>query len=201
MTMPRQLRSAKRRPRNAEPRPTIEFMSSINVNELRHAIPRYRGQVCEPNVEWKYPDVSRLRLFGDHIEITNRNGYVQHFRVVWVRTYFGKPRAMLVCSSCGGGAIRLFSHYGNYACRHCHRALYASRRCNQATRPRLQAAKLRLKLGGWPDINEPLPPKARGKHKRRYQRLRNQVQELEAKAKRTRFRKEIDIRTFAYHVT
>jgi hypothetical protein len=30
--------------------------------------------------------------------------------------------------------------------------------------------------------------------------LRNQVQELEAEGKQTRFRKQIDIRTFAYHV-
>jgi len=62
------------------------------------------------------------------------------------------------------------------------------------------AAKLRLKLGGWPDIREPLPPKAKWKHHKRYQKLRNQIQELEAQANRTRFRKQIDIRTFAYHV-
>src|SRR5262249_17989088 len=69
-----------------------------------------------------------------------------------------------------------------------------------ATRNRLAAAKLRLQLGGWPDIREPLPPRAKRKHKKRYQCLRNQAQALEAKAKQTRFRKEIDIRTFAYHV-
>ena len=62
--------------------------------------------------------------------------------------------------------------------------------------------KLRLtQLGGWPDITEPLPPKAKWKHHQRYHRLRNQVQELEAQAKQTRFRKQIDIRTFAYHVS
>jgi len=61
-------------------------------------------------------------------------------------------------------------------------------------------AKLRLKLGGWRDIREPLPPRAKWKHKKCYQCLRNQAQALEAKAKQTRFRKEIDIRTFAYHV-
>jgi putative tryptophan/tyrosine transport system substrate-binding protein len=33
-----------------------------------------------------------------------------------------------------------------------------------------------------------------------YQRIRNEIQALEAKAKQTRFRKDIDIRTFAYHV-
>jgi hypothetical protein len=50
------------------------------------------------------------------------------------------------------------------------------------------------------DIREPLPPKAKWKHKKRYQRLRNQVQALEAEAKQTRFRKDIDVRAFAYHV-
>ncbi len=98
-----------------------------------------------------------------------RNGYVQRFRIVWIKTGF-------VCSSCGGGAIRLFSHYGNYACRYCHKAVYASQKYDQFGRKRLQASKLRLtQLGGWPDIREPLPPKAKWKHKKRYQRLRNQV--------------------------
>jgi len=113
---------------------------------------------------------------------------------------FGKHRAILICSSCGGGAIRLFGRYGNYACRYCHRAQYLSQKQKTASRKRLTAAKLRLKLGGWPDIREPLPPKAKWKHHKRYQKLRNQIQELEAQANRTRFRKQIDIRTFAYHV-
>jgi hypothetical protein len=78
-------------------------------------------------------------------------------------------------------------------------AQYLSQKQNTATRKRLAAAKLRLKLGGWPDIREPLPRKAKWKHEKRYQRLRNQVHALEAQAKQTRFRKEIDIRTFGYH--
>jgi hypothetical protein len=95
----------------------------------------------------------------------------------------------------------LFGHYGNYACRYCHKAVYASQKYDQFGRKRLQASKLRLtQLGGWPDIREPWPPKAKWKHHKRYQKLRNQIQELEAQANRTRFRKQIDIRTFAYHV-
>ena len=35
---------------------------------------------------------------------------------------------------------------------------------------------------------------------RTYQRICNEIQALEAKAKQTRFRKQIDIRTFGYHV-
>jgi hypothetical protein len=46
-----------------------------------------------------------------------------------------------------------------------------------------------------------MPPKAKWKHRKHYQKLRNQIQELETQANRTRFRKQIDIRTFAYHVS
>jgi len=60
---------------------------------------------------------------------------------------------------------------------------------------------LRLtRLNGWPDIREPLPAKPKWTRRRTYQHIRNEIQTLEAKAKQTRFRKQIDIRTFAYHV-
>src|SRR5262245_59775026 len=155
--MPRQLaRSNRRHDRHSKPRPTIELMPAININDLRHVIPRYHGQVNEPDVSLKYPDLAYLRLSASTLEIMGRNGHVQYFRIEWIRTGFGKHRAILVCSSCGGGAIRLFSHYGNYACRFCHRALYTSQMHDQLGRKRLQACKLRLThLDGWPDICEP----------------------------------------------
>ena len=174
-------------------------MPVININHLRQVIPRYHGQVHELDVSFKYPDLAYLRLSASRLEIMGRNGYVQRFRIEWIRTGLGAPRAILVCS-CGYGAIRLFARYGTYACRHCHKALYTSQKQHSIARKRLQASKLRLKLGGWPDINEPMPAKAKWKHKKRYQRLRNQAQVLEAQAYQTRFRKQIDIRTFAYHV-
>ena len=59
-------------------------MPSISIHDLRHAIPRYHGQVNEPDVSLKYPDIARLRLFASHIEVTGRNGYVQRFRIVWI---------------------------------------------------------------------------------------------------------------------
>jgi hypothetical protein len=85
--------------------------------------------------------------------------------------------------------------------RHCHRALYASQKNNSKGRKRLRACKLRLELGSLPDIREPLPPKPKWTRRRTYQRIRSEIQALEAKAKQTRFRKQIDIRTFAYHVS
>src|SRR5262245_4290096 len=129
-----------------------------------------------------------------------RNGYVQRFRIEWIRTGLGAPRAILVCS-CGYGAIRLFARYGAYACRYCHRALYASQKNNQIGRKRLAAAKLRLAMGGWPDIREPFPPKPKWTRRRTYQRIRNEIQALEVKAKTRRFRKPLSTQVFAYYVS
>jgi hypothetical protein len=176
-------------------------MPAIDINELRHAIPRHHGQVNEPDVSLKYPGLAYLRLSASTLEIMGRNGYVQHFRIVWIPTHFGKHRAILVCGHCGYGTVRLFCHYGNYACRHCHRALYASQQNDQFGRKRLAAAKLRLELGSIPDSNEPMPPKPKWTRRRTYQRIRHEIQALEAKAKPRRFRKPISTQLFAYHVS
>ena len=175
-------------------------MPAINVNELRQVIPRYHGQVNELDVSFKYPDLAYLRLFASRLEIMGRNGYVQRFRIVWIRTGFGRHRAILVCSSCGCGAIRLFGHYGNYACRVCHRAQYLSQKQNTTTRKRLAASKLRLQLGGLPDINEPVPSRPKWKHHRTYNKARKELDKLEAPIKAHRFKQPLNTRLFAYHV-
>ena len=95
----------------------------------------------------------------------------------------------------------MFGHYGNYACRFCHRAQYASQKQHSIARKRLQASKLRLKLGSLPDINEPMPSKPKCTHRKTYQKLRNQIQSLEATAKTRHFRKLLPTQLFAYHVS
>jgi hypothetical protein len=176
-------------------------MPAININELRHVIPRYHGQVNQPDVSLKYPDLAYLRLSTFCLEIRGRNGYIQRFRIAWIRTGFGRHRPILVCNSCHCGTIRLFGHYGNYACRFCHRAQYLSQKQHSIARKRLSAAKLRLKrLGGLPDINEPLPPKPKWQRHMTYQHIRNEIQALEATAKTRCFRKPIATQVFAYHV-
>jgi len=60
--------------------------------------------------------------------------------------------------------------------------------------------KLRLQLGGLPDIREPMPPKPKWTRRRTYQRIRNGIQALEAKAKTRRFKKPLSSQLFARHV-
>jgi len=200
--MPWQLRNAKRRrSRHSEPRPTIELMPAININELSRVIPRYHGEIYEADIfGLKYPGIARLHLSTFALEITYYSGHFQRFHIRWAKTYFGRHRPILLCNCCGRSVIRLFFRYGTYACRHCHKAVYASQKSNQIARKRLQASKLRLDLGGLPDINEPFPPKPKWTRRRTYQRIRNEIQALEAKAKTRRFRKPLATQLFAYHV-
>jgi hypothetical protein len=164
MSMPPQLaKSKRRRLRHSEPRPTIELMPAININELRHAIPRDYGTNIYAN-PFRYPQVRHIRLSCRSIEITDHSGRVQSFRIVWIPTYFGRDRALLACGSCWRRTTRLFARCGTYACRYCHKAVYASQKHDQIGRKRLAAAKLRLiQLNSLPDIHEPVAPKSKWK--------------------------------------
>src|SRR5215467_14122706 len=88
----------------------------------------------------------------------------------------------------------------NSICRRCCNAIYASQKYDQISRKRLAACKLPLELGGFPDICEPMPPKPKWAHRRTYQRIRNEIQALEAKARTRRFKRPLSSQLFAYHI-
>jgi hypothetical protein len=200
MAMPPQLARANRRhSRHSEPRPTVELMPAICITDLRDAIPRNYGTNIFSN-PFRYPQIRHMRVSNRSIEIIDHHDRSQVFGITWIRTGFGAHRAIFVCNSCRCGAIRLFARYGTYACRYCHRALYASQKYNQIGRKRLQASKLRLQLGGFPDMSEPVPSKPKWTRRRTYQRMRNHIQALEAEARTRRFKKPLSTQIFAYNV-
>jgi hypothetical protein len=148
---------------------------------------------------FRYPWARNLIISRRNIEINHVCGYTQRIGIHWVKTGFGKPRPIFVCR-CGYGVHKLFLRYGFLACRHCHGAAYASQQRDSNGRKRLAASKLRLKLGGCPDITEPMPAKPRLTRRRTYQHIRNEIQSLEAKVKTTRFKQHLNSQLFAYHL-
>src|SRR3954464_15222461 len=100
MGMPRQLARGLRTNhlRRKSPPPVIELMPSISINELRRVIPTHHGTYTQPDVSLKYPQIGRLRLTIDSIEIVDRFGRKQVFRIRWARTYFGRPRPIIECT-------------------------------------------------------------------------------------------------------
>jgi hypothetical protein len=78
-------------------------------------------------------------------------------------------------------------------------ATVASQQCDSNGRKRLTASKLRLKLGGCPDITEPMPAKPRLTRRRTYQRIRMKFNPSK-KVKTTRFKQHLNSKLFAYHL-
>ena len=204
MAMPPQLARANRRhSRHSEPRPIVELLPNISIGDL------CRWKVFPDNwyshhnleAQFRYPWARNLIISRKNIEINHVCGYTQRIGIQWARTYFGKGcRPFFVCDQCHCGAYKLYFRHGRVACKWCLKASYASRQCGRNDRKRLQACKLRLKLGGQPDITEPLPPKPKWTRKKTYQRIRSEIQALETKAKKQRFKKPINSQLFAYHV-
>ncbi|TMJ85966.1 MAG: hypothetical protein E6G76_15425 [Alphaproteobacteria bacterium] len=194
MAMPWQLARANRRRSHSEPRPTVEFMPAICIDDLRQAIPRNYGTNIYSN-PFRYPQVRHMRLSYRSIEIIDHDARSQIFGIQWIPTYFGKHRAVFVCSSCRGGAIRLFGKDGNYAC--IERSI-----CRKNKRPLVanasQACKLRLELGGWPDIHDLMPSRPKWTRRRTYQRIRHQSKPSKHKPSEHASAKKL--RTFSYHV-
>jgi hypothetical protein len=195
MGMPKQLLSAKR-PKRSAPRPLAECLPRINVNDLK--IPKGIYAVTAPWISLRYPFISGAKLSARVVEFAY-GGRIQSVRLKWIKTGYGLPRFAFICQ-CGRPVISLYFHRGNLSCRRCCNAIYTSQKYDQTGRKRLAACKLRLELGGFPSINEALPKKAKWKHRKRYQRLRNRVERLEAEIRSYRFQKAIDTRVFAYGV-
>lgn len=173
----------------------------LDIHDLcrRRAFPDNYYEHWTLDAPFKYPFVKHLVISRETIEFHHHLSYIQSVALHWIRTGFGRSRPIFVCQ-CGYGARRLFFKYGSLACRECHKLSYASQQQDVITRKRLSAAKLRLQLGGLPDINEPLPAKLKWKHRKRYQALRNQIHNLEASIKTYPFRKPLSTKLFAYHV-
>jgi hypothetical protein len=162
----------------------------------------WRIQIVAPDFRTTptiYPQVRHMRLSYRSIEIIDHGDRRQVFGIQWIRTGFGRHRPIFVCS-CGYGAIRLFGRYGTYACKACHGAVHMCQRQSRRGRNRLRACKLRLELGGQPDVNEAIAPKAKWRHRRTYQRVRERIRALERAIGPRCFCKPLDDRIFAYRV-
>jgi hypothetical protein len=204
MAMPPQLaRAQRRRPRNAEPRPIVELTPHIDIHDLCrwNVFPRDWNKAHILEMPFRYPFIKTLVISRKTIEINLILGYTERVALHWVRTGFGKPRPIFVCGDCRGGARRLFFRGGHLACRHCHGMNYASQQRDRNGRKRLGASKLRLKLGGLPDINEPIALKPKWTHRKTYQHIRNRLHTLETSINSHRFKNPFGTKILAYYLS
>ena len=102
----------------------------------------------------------------------------QRVPITWTECHLGGRRPWFVCSVYSGGRYcgrRVAVLYGAgelFACRRCYGLAYASQREALRLRGLGKARKIRMRLGGSPNMGEAFPDKPKGMHWRTYHRLR-----------------------------
>jgi hypothetical protein len=151
-------------------RRTVEQTRSVDIRDLRKAA--YVGRASGNWLE------ARNKLFCAGIQPRHWNDAAitldgQMLPVTWAPWHFGGRRPFFVCR-CGRKVLQLFAPYRHsWRCRHCYDLSYATRQVSVRYRLILKAQKVRERLRGADlGIANPFPPKPKGMHWRRYDRLR-----------------------------
>jgi hypothetical protein len=150
-------------------RRTVEQTRVIEIGTLRRA-----GYIGQPASNWwKWRDKAYVvgiwpsHWKGGCVQLPN-----QILRTVQVSWRFGGQRFYFVCE-CGRRVEKLHATSGRpWRCRHCYRLTYATRQATPRDRHIINVQKIREQLGGSPSLLDGFPPKPKGMHWRRYQRLR-----------------------------
>jgi hypothetical protein len=134
-----------------------ERVASINVQAQRDA------------VTLKYQN----RSYGE-----DWSDIEQRVAIAWTPCRFGGERPWFVCSVtangvyCGRSVINLYGAGPLFACRHCYRLAYPSQQEPARRRGLGKSQKIRMRLGGSPNMSEEFPDKPKGMHWRTYERWR-----------------------------
>jgi hypothetical protein len=98
--------------------------------------------------------------------------------IEWTSCRLGGERPWFVCSVaangvyCGRRVTKLYGAGRLFACRHCYRLAYASQQESAHQRGLGKSQKIRMRLGGSPNMLEEFPDKPKGMHRRTYERWR-----------------------------
>jgi hypothetical protein len=147
--MPWQLREGlKRRVKGAPPRPIVEQLPSISVNELP-ILSRYDEKTyILRDFSLRFPQLAAAKVARDAVEFHHVSlhrstiGPIQTFGIKLIKTGFGvHGRCAFICD-CGKPVIKLYYRSRRLACRRCCNAIHASQAVNQHQRPVLQASRI-----------------------------------------------------------
>jgi hypothetical protein len=100
----------------------------------------------------------------------------QRVPITWTACHLGGRRPWFVCPSnsngCGRRVALLYGVGELFACRRCYGLAYASQQEALHHRGLEKAQKIRMRLGGSPNMLDAFPDKPKGLHWRTYDRLR-----------------------------
>jgi len=100
----------------------------------------------------------------------------QRVPMTWTNCHFGGRRPWFTCSAhtngryCGRRVAVLYLAGELFACRRCCALAYASQQKDPLVRNVSRSQKIRMRLGGTPDLFGPMPERPRGMWRRTYER-------------------------------
>ena len=104
----------------------------------------------------------------------------QHVSITWTACHLGGSRPWFRCIAyangryCGRRVAQLYLGEGLFfACRRCYGLTYASQLESSRYRGVLRAQRIRMSLGGSPNLFDAFPSRPKGMHWRTYNRLRH----------------------------
>jgi len=136
---------------------------TLRWSKVGKIIASIRGQFLEDGI--------RLIYSLDQGE-KNRKEITQFLRIDNTNCHFGGTRPWFVCPECDRRARKLHSVGGDFLCRKCQKLSYDSQNESKAYRGISEAQKIRIGLGGSPDLFLPFPEKPKGMHWNTYYRMR-----------------------------
>jgi hypothetical protein len=168
----------------------LEELPCINANWLsrRKLFPK-DWSTRRYSFDFQNPAVIRSLTLGPRCaEFVFVTGQTQLIPIVWSRIngLWRTARAAFQCPGCARNAFKLYYHGGRFSgCYRCIGVPYASQQRSKKDRPLLQAARLKVFLGQFPDSTK-TPKKPPLMHKRTYARLVSRLHKLEANSPRSR---------------
>jgi hypothetical protein len=152
------------------PREVVEYVPSIDIGALRRAgifaTPTERNLRAWP-VDNTIVDLAPILWDGRRLAIQGRLIDVDRLPCP-----YGGERYYFSCY-CHRRVTKLYSaDDGPWRCRHCYGLTF--RTCQEAPRDRYRskAQRIRKSLGGSPNLLDDFPPRPRGMHRTRYERLK-----------------------------
>ena len=176
-------------PRRTYSKPTCEGCLAIDVREW------HRDGLLKPgrnfSCSWSRGGEPLGKIdvvpMGDSVVVLLRSPCIgeearkpieQRVRIVWTPCRFGGFRPWFQCSGstslpdCGRRAARFYLAIGSaFACRRCCNLAYQSQSETSAHRAIRKAQKLRMRLGGGPNLLDPFPSRPPRIHRQTYYRL------------------------------
>ena len=149
---------------------TTEWRCAIDLAELR------QSKWTSGTVTWSSAGqgdyaFAQWALRTDFLTLSFNGGPFERFYLRRTSTAFGGTRTWLCCPGCDRNVRVVYRGRAGYRCRHCYSLRYPSQRERSHYRAISMAQRLRMRLGGSPDLSQPFPERPKGMHVRTYRCL------------------------------